>query len=325
MTTRDRQPLGRDYQLMVSALSEVSRRRDSELDNAEQAYQDHASRAAGELARAEHDALTADRWAGAAAAQVLDVDREAARLWDQLRRARGMRVRALGEVPEPAPIEAMPRVALQRRPEATGISGPGGAAPGSAGPGGGAGDGAGAGGGASVGAGGSNGIDSAGMGAAGFGAGGIGAAGFGAAGIGAGDIGVGGLGAGALVPGRQSPRALLSRAAERIDVTARPARPGLTRWVFPLLPLVGALCATLAGLVAVGLVTFGGTDVFAGVVIRGVGWLGFLVAPSTGVPVAAWLAHRRLHARLDIGGIGLTLLGGMAAATALSLAFAGQR
>ena len=71
--------------------------------------------------------------------------------------------------------------------------------------------------------------------------------------------------------------------------------------------------------------TFGGTDVFGASVIRGIGWLGFVVAPSAGVPVAAVLAHRRLHARLGIGGIGLTLLGGMVAATALSLAFAAQR
>src|SRR5688572_25013087 len=117
MTMRDRQPLGRDYQLMVSALADVTRRRDAELEDAEQAYHDSAARAAGELARAESDALAADRWAGAAAAQVLDVDREAARLWEQLRRARGLRVRALGELPEPASVEAMPRVALQRRPE----------------------------------------------------------------------------------------------------------------------------------------------------------------------------------------------------------------
>jgi hypothetical protein len=254
VTTRDRQPLGRDYQLMVSALADVTKRRDTELDGAEQAYQDNAARAAGELARAEHDALTADRWAGAAAAQVLDVDREAARLWDQLRRARGLRVRALGEVPEPAPIEAMPRVALQRRPES---STPGETT--------------------------------------------------------------------ALTPGRPSPRMLLARAQDRIDVTVRPAGPGLRRWIFPALPVVGALCAALAGLVAAGLVTFGGTDVPGAAVIRGIGWLGFVVAPSTGVPVAAWLAHRRLHARLEIGGIGLTLLGGMVTATVLSLAFAAQR
>src|SRR4051812_43638544 len=101
---------------MVSALAEAARRRDAELGGAERAYQESAAQAAGELARAEGDATSADRWAGAAAAQVLDIDREAARLWDQLRRARGLRVRALGEMPEPAPIDALPRVALPRNP-----------------------------------------------------------------------------------------------------------------------------------------------------------------------------------------------------------------
>ena len=62
-----------------------------------------------------------------------------------------------------------------------------------------------------------------------------------------------------------------------------------------------------------------------GAVIRGLGWLCFLVAPSAGVPIAAALAHRRLQARLDVGGIGLTLLGGMIAATMLSLTFAASR
>ncbi len=246
MTTRDRHPIGRDYQLMVSALAEASRRRDAELGNAENAYQESAAQAAGELARAEGDALSADRWAGTAAAQVLEVDREAARLWDQLRRARGLRVRAIGEMPEPAPVEALPRVALPRGPST-------GDAP----------------------------------------------------------------------AGRESPRTLLSRAADRIDHTIRPAgRRALPRWALPLLPLVGALVAALAGLVASGLVTFGSTGVWGGPAIRGAGWLTFLAAPSAGVPVAALIAHQRLQARLDIGGIGLTLLGGMVAATLMSLAFA---
>src|SRR3982751_995554 len=104
---------------MVSALAEATRRRDVELGGAERAYQDSAAQAAGELTRAEGDALSADRWAGAAAAQVLDIDREAARLWEQLRRARRLRRRALGEVPEPAPIDALPRVALPRTPSST--------------------------------------------------------------------------------------------------------------------------------------------------------------------------------------------------------------
>ena len=253
MTTRDRQPIGRDYQLMVSALAEATRRRDAELGNADGAYQDSAAQAAGELARAEGDALSADRWAGAAAAQVLDIDREAARLWDELRRARGLRVRPLGEMPEPAPVESLPRVALPRRP--------------------------------------SSGPDS---------------------------------GADTPAPaGREAPRVLLARAAERIDVTVRPAgRRALPRWALPLLPLVGAVIAALTGLIGSGLVTFGSTGVQGGSVLRGLGWLAFLVAPSAGVPVATLFAHRRLQARLDIGGVGLTLLGGMIAATLMSLAFA---
>ncbi|GAA0509251.1 hypothetical protein Ade02nite_62780 [Paractinoplanes deccanensis] len=242
MTTRDRQPIGRDYQLMVSALAEATRRRDAEMGNAEQAYQESAAQAAGELSRAEGDALSADRWAGAAAAQVLDVDREAARLWDQLRRARGLRVRALGEMPEPVPVDALPRVALPRSPES---------------------------------------------------------------------------------PHVKAPRMLLAQVADRIDHTIRPAgRRALPRWALPLLPLVGALVAALAGLVGSGLVTIGGTGVWGGTLLRGLGWLAFLVAPSAGVPVAALFAHKRLQARLDIGGIGLTLLGGMISATLMSLAFA---
>jgi hypothetical protein len=240
VTNRDR-----DYQAMMSALADVSRRRDEALADAEQAYQTSAAQAAGELARAEGDATAADRWAGAAAGQVIDVDREAARLWEQLRQARGLRVRGQGELPEPVSIEAVPRAALES-----------GAHP---------------------------------------------------------------------VP-RQSPRMLLSRAADRISVTVRPVldRP-LPRWALPLLPLLGALVAGLCGLVAAGLVTFGGTDVPGGAGLRLLGWLAFLLAPSAGVPVAAGLAHRLLYARLDIGGIGLTLIGGMLAATVLSVTFAGSR
>ncbi|MFG1602604.1 hypothetical protein [Actinoplanes sp. NPDC049265] len=243
MTPRDR-----DYQLMMNALADITRRRETELDHADQAYQDSTARAAGELARAEGEASSADRWAAAAAAQVLDVDREAARLWDQLRRARGVRSRALGELPEPSSVESLPRVALQRRPTDN-----------------------------------------------------------------------------AQAP-RDSARALLSRAAERIDDTVRPAaRRPLPRWTLPLLPLLGALVAGLTGLLAAGLVTIGGAGVPAGEVVRGAGWLCFLLAPSSGVPVATVYAHRRLQARLDIGGIGLTLLGGMIAAALLSLVFASSR
>jgi len=232
----------------MTALADVTRRRDRELANAEQAYQDSAARAAGELARVESDAAAADRWAGAAAAQVLEVDREATRLWDQLRRAGGLRIRSLGELPQPAPVEGMPRVALPSAPD-TGTA-----------------------------------------------------------------------------SGLESARELLARAAGRIDDTIRPASlRSLPGWALALLPLLGALIAAAVGLLAAGLVTAGGTPIPGGVLIRGLGWLAFLVAPSAGVPVAAALAHRRLQAKLDIGGIGLTLLGGMVAATLLSLTFAVSR
>jgi hypothetical protein len=234
--------------MMMTALADVTRRRDRALEDAELAYQDHSARAAGELARAEGEAADADRWAGAAAAQVLDVDREAERLWDQLRRARGLRIRALGELPDPSPVEPLPRVALQR--------GPSGDAP-------------------------------------------------------------------PPTAGRESARMLLARAAGRIDDQVRPpSRRPLPRWSLPLLPLLGAVMAGVTGLVAAGLVTFGTAPMPGGLLFRGLGWLAFLAAPSAGVPVAALIAHRRLLAKLDIGGIGLTLLGGMVAATLLSLTFA---
>ncbi|MET0423548.1 MAG: hypothetical protein ABW046_06715 [Actinoplanes sp.] len=246
MTTRDRPPIGHDYQLMVSALADATRRRDTDLGTAEEAYQESAAQAAGELSRAESDALSADRWAGAAADQVLEVDQEAGRLWEQLRRTRGLRVRAIGDAPEPAPVESLPRVALPR-----------------------------------------------------------------------------GASSSVAPYGRESPRVLLARASARIDHKVRPAaRRSLPRWALPVLPLLGAFIAALTGLLASGLLTVGATGVWGGPVLRGLGWLTFLLAPSSGVPVAALIAHRRLQARLDIGGIALTLLGGMIAATLLSLAFA---
>ncbi len=238
----------RDYQMMVNALSEVTKRRDAELAGAERAYQDSSAQAAGELARAEGEAAEADRWAGAAAAAVLDIDREAARIWDQLRRVPGVRARTLGEIPEPAAVEALPRVAIPRGPDAT-----------------------------------------------------------------------------EYVDDRpESARALLDRACERVAERTRPVRRRpLPRWLLPVLPIVGALVAAAAGLFAGGLVTMGSSAAGApGTLLRPIGWLAFLLAPSAGVPVTAWLAHRILNARLDIGGVGLTLLGGMLAAAALSFTFA---
>ena len=105
----------------------------------------------------------------------------------------------------------------------------------------------------------------------------------------------------------------------------RPAgRRRLPRRVLPLLPLLGALIAGAAGLIAAGLVTFGDGPVPGGGLLRLLGWLTFLLAPSAGVPVAAALAHRR-DARLDLDGVGLTLFGGMISAALLSHSFAASR
>jgi hypothetical protein len=236
----------RDYQLMVNALADVAKRRDAELAGAERAYQDSSAAAAGELARAEGEATEADRWAAAAAAAVLETDRDAAQVWEQLRRVPGVRARALGDVPEPAPVEALPRVAIPRGPDATEV----------------------------------------------------------------------------VADQRPSARAILQRAAERVDETLRPVRRRpLPRLLLPVLPLVGALVAAATGLLAGGLVTVGDADGSTASGVRALGWVAFLLAPSAGVPVVAWLAARALHARLDIGAIALTLLGGMAAAATLSFTF----
>ena len=235
----------RDYQLMINALADVAKRRDAELAGAERAYQDHSAAAAGELARAEGEAAEADRWAAAAAAAVLDTDREAAQIWEQLRRVPGVRARALGEIPDPAPVETLPRVAIPRGPDAAEFIGD-----------------------------------------------------------------------------QPSARAILERAAERVEETLRPARRRpLPRLLLPLLPLAGAFVAAATGLLASGMVTVGEGTGSTASAVRALGWVAFLLAPSAGVPVVAWAARRALHARLDIGGVALILLGGMAAAAALSFTF----
>ncbi len=249
MSTRDR-----DYQLMMSELAEATRRRDTELNIAEQAYQDSTEKIAAELARAEVEATTTARQARAFASQVLAVDDEAARLWQQLRQAGGLRLRPFGKLGEPATVATLPQSALPRHATAVDAH-------------------------SAVDA------DSA--------------------------------------AERPAPRLLLARAAQRIDDTLRrPGRRALPRWTWPLLPLFGALVAALAGLTAAGLVTFGATPIWGGSVIRGLGWVTFIAAPSAGVPIATLIAHRRLQAKLDLGGVGLTLFGGMISATLLSLAFA---
>ncbi|MEH1125096.1 hypothetical protein [Micromonospora sp. CPCC 206061] len=227
-----------DYRRLVGALATAANRRDAELASAERSYQDGAAVAAAELALANAAAGEADRRAGAAATAVVKADREATRLWDELRRVRGWRGRRLGDLPPPTPVDLLP------------------------------------------------------------------ASSSGAA---AGPAAV----------------ELLDEAARRIDQARRGApRPSLPRWVLPLLPPLGAFGATMTGLVAGGLVTIAHFDTGLQWPLRLLGWLAFLIAPFTSVPVAAIWVDRQFGSRLDTGATGLTVLGGLCAGCALSLLFA---
>ncbi|GAA4675279.1 hypothetical protein [Phytohabitans rumicis] len=99
-----------EYRRLVGQLAGAVSLRDAELAAAERSYQDGAAAATTELARANAEAGEADRRAGAAATAVVDVDREAARLWDELRGAGGWltRLRRLGELPAPTPDDLLP-------------------------------------------------------------------------------------------------------------------------------------------------------------------------------------------------------------------------
>ncbi|GAB7050400.1 hypothetical protein JCM9534A_55260 [Catenuloplanes indicus JCM 9534] len=117
--------------------------------------------------------------------------------------------------------------------------------------------------------------------------------------------------------------ALLDRASRRISQAKRGIpRPAPPRRVLPLLPVVGAAAAAFTALFAAGLVTLGGGYTTMQLVLRTAGWSVFFVAPFTGLPLAATLLDRLFGSRLDIGAIGLLVLGGMAAASGISIALA---
>jgi hypothetical protein len=101
-----------DYHDLMTELAAIVSRRTTDLATAERAYHDGMAAAAAELRRAEADARETDRRAASAAAAVVEVDREAERLWSDLHRTRawpGKRPRA---APEPAPATAQPRLDL---------------------------------------------------------------------------------------------------------------------------------------------------------------------------------------------------------------------
>ncbi|WP_033340200.1 hypothetical protein [Catenuloplanes japonicus] len=119
-------------------------------------------------------------------------------------------------------------------------------------------------------------------------------------------------------------QALLDRAVRRIVRARRGApRPSPPRRVLPLLPVVGAAAGAFTALFAIGLLTLCGWFGYTTARVLWVaGWSAFFLAPFTGLPVAAALLHRLFDSRLDVGAIGLLVLGGMASASGISMALA---
>ncbi|HCT79019.1 MAG TPA: hypothetical protein DGG94_10820 [Micromonosporaceae bacterium] len=99
----------------------------------------------------------------------------------------------------------------------------------------------------------------------------------------------------------EDPLSLLDSAQTRVERARRGGEP-LPPLVLPLLFVLGAVAAT----------------VVAGIGVL-IGWPVLLLAPLAGLPIASsWVDHR-FAARLDPGAIGLLILGGMLATTAVWL------
>jgi hypothetical protein len=217
-----------EYGRLLAELSAVASRREADLAAAERAYADGMATAATEVRRSHTVAAAAERRAAAAASTVVEVDREAARLWDELRKVRSPWSPRSGPPPEPSII-----------------------------------------------------VDGS--------------------------------------ASREAVVAALDRAGRRIDGARRGApRAPLPTYATPLLPLIGAATAGLTGLIAGGLVTVAELGAPGAGVIRALGWLAYLVAPFTGIPVAAAWVGRRMDSRLDTGAAGLIVVGGLIALCALA-------
>ncbi|MEU7999746.1 hypothetical protein AB0B66_01030 [Catellatospora sp. NPDC049111] len=113
-------------------------------------------------------------------------------------------------------------------------------------------------------------------------------------------------------PATTDPIALLESAAARIDRAQRGGEK-LPPLILPLLFALGAACSAVVTLLAAFLQAQGPVGLLAG-------WLVLLGAPLSGLLPAGELADRWFGARLDPGAIALTILAGMLATTALTLA-----
>lgn len=113
-------------------------------------------------------------------------------------------------------------------------------------------------------------------------------------------------------PATADPIALLESAAARIDRAQRGGEK-LPPLILPLLFALGAACSAVVTLLAMFLQSHGPAGLLAG-------WLALLGAPLSGLLPAGELVDRWFGARLDPGAIALTILAGMLATTALTLA-----
>jgi hypothetical protein len=112
-----------------------------------------------------------------------------------------------------------------------------------------------------------------------------------------------------------SPQQELRRAVDVVRDLRRPPRAGAPQRAVACLPILGALCSALVvlGVRGTGAVLGGGNlllDVF--------GQLLLFLAPFTGVPVAVAVFRHRYTRPPDLGGVGLTILGGMLASAVLA-------
>ncbi|BCB84635.1 hypothetical protein [Phytohabitans suffuscus] len=99
-----------EYRRLVGALAAAARERDARLAEAERSYQDGAAAEAAAVVLTDTSVVEAERRAQAAATTVVEVDQEAGRIWDELRRSAGLwaRLRRVGEMPLPGSAAEAP-------------------------------------------------------------------------------------------------------------------------------------------------------------------------------------------------------------------------
>ncbi|MDG4823334.1 hypothetical protein O7635_15875 [Asanoa sp. WMMD1127] len=115
--------------------------------------------------------------------------------------------------------------------------------------------------------------------------------------------------------------ALLARAANRIHSGSPRLTLGdngkLPVLVPPLLPFLGAATTAITATLASALAALATHDLPGAGALRLIAWLAYFASPFAGIPVASRWTRRRWGARLDTGGVALTVLGGLSALCAV--------